>query len=396
MSDLAKKLNLTTKAKKKSEKLIDFEDLEHLKSQWVATLDAIDDPIAIIDKNYNIIKSNLAMANLSSTGDVKKILSQKCYKIFAGRNKPCIGCKVLNGIKKNQSDQFIYTSNDNEKIFEISSFPIKSQNTDTEYSVQIYRDRTLHTKMQERMMQHDKLTSLGLLAAGISEKINNPLSSILLFSQMLIKELPSSNTHYQDMIEIEAAAQRCKEIVNQILEFSRQGSYDVDKKLENIQLKEIISSSLRFSQVLKVAKECKITMNFQNPDIEVLGCKNRLIQVFLHIFNNAFLSMPEGGELTIIQDTEIYKNSKRVKIEIKDTGKGIKKEHITKIFDPFFTTKPTSRSSGLGLAICYGIIKELGGDISVSSILGYGSQFFVYLKANQKKKTENLTLVKNT
>ena len=382
---------------------INFNDLEQLKRSWVATLDAIKDPISIIDRNYNIIKCNLAMAKLTKHQNVKKLIGVKCYKVFTGKQYPCKGCTALLSMKSNNSSQFIFEStgdkdkkdkkdiNDisedksDNKIYEISSFPISDTDGKITSSVQVYRDRTVHIKMQERIIQHDKLTSLGLLAAGIASEINNPLSGILLFSQMLLKELDNAHEHYQDIVEIESGAQRCKEIINQIVEFSRQGKLDIAKNLDPVNLKDVIASSLRFSQVLKVAKDCKISLEFDNPEIIVLGCRNRLVQVFLHLFNNAFQSMPEGGRLTIIQSTEIYHGKKHAKVEIRDCGMGIKKENLNKIFDPFFTTKKSHQANGLGLSICYGIIRELHGELTVSSCENNGSSFFVYLQIKKTK-----------
>ena len=233
------------------------------------------------------------------------------------------------------------------------------------------------------------------MAGGIAHEINNPLSGILLFSQMLLKELRPTDSHHADIVEIEAAAQRCKEIVQQILDFSRQSSRSSDINLVTLNLSELISAALRLAQVLKVAKETQVTFEWEDEDIEVLGCRSRLVQVFLNLIKNAFQAMPTGGNLHILQSNKQQDGQTMVVVEIRDTGAGIATAHLPKIFDPFFTTKGPGEGTGLGLAICYGILKELGGELSAISQIGVGTSFYVTLKAaaQQPPREHNLKVM---
>ncbi|MCY4444656.1 MAG: ATP-binding protein [Proteobacteria bacterium] len=355
--------------------------LEKIKLQWMATLDAISDPIAIIDKQYTIQKSNKAMASLTSHGDTKKLVGQKCYQVFAGADKPCKGCTALKSLEKKESLSFQYERAKDGKTFEISSYPVLDDKSQEDISgvVQVYRDRTLQVKVEEKIRLHDKITSLGLLAGGIAHEINNPLSGVLLFSQMLLKEMDAGDHHYQDILEIESAAQRCKEIVQQILEFSRQAPPLPDQKITLLPLEDIISQAMRFAQVLKSAKDCRVFYEWQSRNVEVSGCRTRLMQVFLNLFKNGFQAMPGGGELYVIQRQKKVDDKYYVEVEIKDSGVGIPKKDMSKIFDPFYTTKPVGEGTGLGLAICYGLMKEMGGDITAVSEPGVGTSLFVTL-----------------
>ena len=370
--------------------------IEDIKQQWLATLDAIKDPIAIIDEDYKIIKSNEAMARLTAHGDVRQIVGDKCHKIFAGLDVPCLGCTAMEALKDGSTKDFTYEHPADQKIFEISSYPIRRDEAgEARGVVQVYRDRTFHRKIEDRIRQHDKLTSLGFLAGGIAHEINNPLSGILLFSQMLLKELRPTDSHHADIVEIEAAAQRCKEIVQQILDFSRQSSRSSDINLVTLNLSELISAALRLAQVLKVAKETQVTFEWEDEDIEVLGCRSRLVQVFLNLIKNAFQAMPTGGNLHILQSNKQQDGQTMVVVEIRDTGAGIATAHLPKIFDPFFTTKGPGEGTGLGLAICYGILKELGGELSAISQIGVGTSFYVTLKAaaQQPPREHNLKVM---
>ena len=365
--------------------------IEDIKRQWLATLDAIHDPIAIIDENYRIQKSNTSMARLTPHGDVRKIIGEKCHKIFAGQDLPCAGCPALKALKEHRSQEFTYQRPSDDKVFEISSFPI--EHSHERLIVQVYRDRTFQRKIEEKIRQHDKLTSLGFLAGGIAHEINNPLSGILLFSQMILKELRQGDDHYQDIVEIEAAAQRCKEIVQQILDFSRQSSYVPDPNLERVSLSDVMNTAMRLAQVLKVAKETQVMFEMTSENVEVWGCRSRLIQVFLNLFKNAFQAMPQGGTLYVMQSFEKVDGTRKAVVEVRDTGVGISQEHLPKIFDPFFTTKNQGEGTGLGLAICYGIMRELGGKLTAISKPGVGSSFYVSLKAVGPEKERILRAV---
>lgn len=363
----------------------EFLDLEEIKFQWQSSLDAISDPIAIIDSNYNIRRSNIAMAEFTTHKDVKRIVGEKSYAVFAGLEEPCAGCLVPEVFASAQQQEYMYERADG-KVFEISCFPLTaspgSSRAQGSYQVksvvQVYRDRTLHNQIQAKIRQHDKLTSLGLLASGIAHEINNPLSGILLFSQMLLKELSAQDEHYGDVVEIEAAAQRCREIVRQVLEFSRQSSGSIKQK-EELSLREIIQSAERFSRVLKIAKESRVIYTWDQAEIKILGWRGRLIQVFINIFKNAFQAMPDGGEIFVSQWQECVDGKLMVGLELRDTGVGIAKEHLERIFDPFFTTKNDQEGTGLGLAISYGIIRELDGELTVTSTCDEGTTIRVYL-----------------
>lgn len=369
--------------------------LEKIKLHWMATLDAIDDPIAIIDVNYRIQKSNKAMASLTEHGDVKQIIGEKCHKVFAGRDVPCTGCTAMKALKTDSKQEFVYERSDG-KIFEISSHPVDGYDQSLpSVVVQVYRDRTYAKKMQDKIRQHDKLTSLGLLAGGIAHEINNPLSGILLFSQMVLKELSSDDDHYQDVMEIEAAAQRCKEIVQQILDFARHSSVQDGDQFSSVCLEGAIATAMRFAQVLKVAKDTRVIYEWESRDVQVWGSSTKLIQVFLNIFQNAFQAMPDGGELFVVQSSRQVDGQKIIEIEIRDTGIGIAEEHLGRIYDPFFTTKKPNEGSGLGLAICYGMLSEMQGGIHVQSKLQIGTSVCVSLRSSKIKENSHLSAVPN-
>jgi signal transduction histidine kinase len=363
--------------------------VEKLKRQWMATVDAIVDPLMMIDRNYNIIKANRALEYQSNL-PIKKIIGQKCYKIFAGRETPCPGCEMLNTLDQKKPHSFELKHVIGKKYHEVISQPAYDQDDNIEGVIQIYRDRTQEKTLWLQLLQSEKMASIGLLAGGIAHEINNPLGGILIFSQMVLKEMDKDSSHYQDIVEIEAAAQRCKLIVENLLQFARKPGSHLDEKLENVAIAEVIDSALRFGLVGQKHKNYQVVKRIPTRPLYFWGNKNKSTQLFLNLIQNALHAMRKGGTLTVKVTERKGEPQPTLEVQVEDTGAGISKEHLKKIFDPFFTTKDSSEGTGLGLSICHGIVKELKGTIKVKSTEGKGSCFTVSIplvKSNENKLT---------
>jgi two-component system NtrC family sensor kinase len=368
---------MTSKEPQKQSKSISTElaFVEDLKRQWLAMIDALVDPIMIVKSDYSIAKANQAMAKLKSK-HVREIIGQKCFEVFAGRNQPCEGCKLQNSFDDNQSNQWDLERIRSDRFYEVTSQPVYDINGKIEGMVQVYRDRTEARKLQEQLLQSEKLASIGLLAGGIAHEINNPLGGIIIFSQMLIRELPAESSHLRDAEEIFNAAQRCKQIVENLLDFARQRPIERKFVPEDVNLQEAAQNALRFARVGMRSNDIEIYEDFAVATPIIKADRNKLIQVFLNLIQNAFQAMPEGGTLTVRSYLESDSNKRdKIIFEIEDTGIGIPDEHKKRVLDPFFTTKDPGEGTGLGLAICYGIVDEFGGNLSFSSQLNQGTCF---------------------
>ena len=349
--------------------------IESLKKRWIATIDAISDPLLIVDNNYTIEKTNKALADLSQK-DIKDILGQKCYKVFAQKDAPCPGCKMRQAADTGKTAHFELENISNKSLHEVTAEPILTADNKVEGVVTIYRDRTQARSIQTKLMQNEKLASIGLLAGGIAHEINNPLGGILIFSQMLLREMDKKSSHYADVVEIEAAAQRCKEIVESLLDFARMQPSE-KKVLDKVDMKSVMSSALKFAQVGSHRHDIEVIESICKEDLYCMGNHNKMIQLFLNLIQNAFGAMKKGGTLTITAKVRSKNGKKWASFEIKDTGSGIKKSALDKIFDPFFTTKPEGQGTGLGLSICHGIVKEYNGTIEIKSKEGIGTTFCI-------------------
>ncbi|HJX39021.1 MAG TPA: cache domain-containing protein, partial [Anaerolineae bacterium] len=230
---------------------------------------------------------------------------------------------------------------------------------------------TLRTTEQQ-LIQSEKLASVGQLAAGVAHEINNPLGTILLFSDIMRKELPPDDPRRDDVKMIIEEATRCKTIVSDLLNFARQNEVLAQTTDVNALLSETIEEITvqpAFGQVEIVAQ-----LDPALPDIQADPAQLR--EVFVNLMTNAAEAMEGGGTLTIT--TEVAEDE-MIKIAFEDTGCGIPEANLSKIFTPFFTTKPIGRGTGLGLAIVYGIIKMHRGQIYVESEVGVGSTFTITL-----------------
>jgi PAS domain S-box-containing protein len=231
-------------------------------------------------------------------------------------------------------------------------------------------------RLEDQLIQNEKLTSIGLLAAGVAHEVNTPLAVISSYSQMLRKDISPEDSRHKLLEKITKQTFRASEIVNSLLNFSRTSAtefadIDIHQVItETISLLEHQFKTARIRVERELRAECPITF----------GNAGKLQQVFLNLFVNARDAMQEGGELRILTDTA----DSKIEILIQDTGAGISRENIKKIYDPFFTTKAAGKGTGLGLSVTYGIVQEHGGSISVESKPGIGTSFRLELPLARK------------
>ena len=231
------------------------------------------------------------------------------------------------------------------------------------------------TDAQEQLVQKEKLASVGQLAAGVAHEINNPLGSVLLYADILRKETPDDKPQQvEDLTMIINEATRCKTIVNDLLNFSRQNEVLAQMTDLNDLLEEMAEEASIQDLFEKVQFATELDPALPRIEADPL----QLRQVFLNLMKNAAEAMPDGGQLTL--RTQKGPANGSVTVEIEDTGVGISEENMKRLFTPFFTTKPIGKGTGLGLAIAYGIVKMHQGQISVRSEVGKGATFRITLR----------------
>jgi len=271
-------------------------------------------------------------------------------------------------------------SQDLDRHFQVTAFrPAKNQ------FACIITDITHRKKMEARLLQAQKMESIGSLAGGIAHDFNNILFPIVGMAELLLEDLPLESLEHENVQEILKAGKRAGDLVNQILAFSRQS----DHKLMPVRVQQILKEVLKLSRSA-IPSDIEITMDIQSDCGLIMANATQVHQIAMNLITNAFHAVePRGGKISVkLREIELgcddltdssLKPGRYVMLTISDTGCGIKPEISDRIFEPYFTTKEQGKGTGLGLSIVYGIIKEYRGDIKVYSEVGKGTTFNVYL-----------------
>lgn len=234
---------------------------------------------------------------------------------------------------------------------------------------------------EKRMAQTDRLASIGQLSSGIAHELNNPLGVIQGYTQLLLRgEEPASQKH-QDLQVILKHARNCKTIVDDLLNFAR---HSKPEKTE-INIHDVIDDVLIFIKHRGKMEKIRIETRFDENVVPMSMDDKKIKQVLINLLMNARHAVGEDGAIVI--STAYEPEVRQIKVSVADNGYGIDAKNLVRIFDPFFTTKSTGEGTGLGLAVSYGIIKNHGGEIQVSSKPGKGAVFTVILPVNPAKDT---------
>jgi PAS domain S-box-containing protein len=262
--------------------------------------------------------------------------------------------------------------------FDLSAALIRDEEGEVMASVGIFTDIREHLAMAAeledthlQLFQAEKMASLGNLAAGVAHEINNPLSGVLIHAQMLSEKLDPDHEWQEDLKLIADQTLRVKEILKNLLEFSRPPG----QAMSSLSMTANIEQAVKIVANQAAFHDIEIIRDFQ-PDLpRIIGDGGQLNQVFINLLVNAADAIDGPGRIEI----SARHGNGRISIEVSDTGVGIPPEHLPQLFEPFFTTKPAGKGTGLGLSTSYGIIQRHGGDISVESRPNQGTTFRITL-----------------
>lgn len=373
-------------------------------------LNGISDFILIISPDKDVIQVNDAFLRCMHYTR-EQVIGKKCYDVFKEAGRKNSNChtlcpleKVIRNKRHCQVELTRLGPDNKERYAELTIFPIWKNKGEISKFIEISRDITKRKRDEqeitsrlakmveertkqlnathEKLLHQDKMASLGKLSASVVHEINNPIAGILnliILNKRIIEEGPVEANEmklfskYLNLMETET--RRISRIVSNLLVFARQSK---------IELKEIDMNLLIEQTILLNANLLKINGVKLNRELDSSlplchGSEDQLKQVFMNFISNASESMGaiSGGVLTI--STEYHNESDSIVIRFTDTGSGIPQENISKLFEPFFTTKRKGKGVGLGLSVAYGIIKEHGGNIYVSSQQGKGATFKITL-----------------
>jgi two-component system NtrC family sensor kinase len=230
-------------------------------------------------------------------------------------------------------------------------------------------------EIQSHLSQSEKLASIGKLAAGIAHEINNPLGGILIYSHLLLEDVPEGHPHHDNLQKIVKETTRCKGIVKGLLDFAR----PKEPEWAPTDIRDLLDACLSLTGRQALFQNIRVAKDYQSSLPRITADRAQLQQVFMNMIFNAAEAMEGKGTLTLRAYSD--DGGKEVAVEIADTGHGIKDEDRERLFEPFFTTKEVGQGTGLGLAISYGIIQKHKGTIEVRSEPGRGATFIIKLPA---------------
>ena len=275
--------------------------------------------------------------------------------------------------------------------FSIYSSPLMARRTATQTGVILYvRDVTDERALQQQLFQSQKMESIGQLAGGVAHDFNNILQAIAGFSDLLVSEISVRDPAHEDAVEIRQATARATVLTRQLLAFSRKQVLTV----ADLDLGELVD---RLGGMLRriIGENVRLQCDVDPAPVCVRGDSSQIEQILLNLVVNARDAMPAGGTIALAacaRDVEAGEAAKRgppwragrfVRLSVQDGGTGIAPDVLPHLFEPFFTTKPKGKGTGLGLSTVYGIVHQHGGWLDVTSEMGQGTTFDIYLPASE-------------
>lgn len=361
-------------------------------------LNQADERIIVLNPNFEILEANDAFLKAVSMSRSEAI-GKHCYEITHGLVSPCSewhpekGCPLIETLRSGQSAHVIHEHHLPEEgmtYCDLETYPIKNAQGQVARVIEIWRDITeeltsrFEVRLKElkenfgKIIQEDRLISLGKLSASCVHEINNPIQGLLTLSRLMETILDAGDPSKEDIIQFKEhlflmtnELERCGNIISGLLSFARESVMDIKK----VDLNEVIEMVIGLTRHKMQLQDIEVKMELYKKPLEVNGDMRQLQQCFLDLIFNSIEAMPHGGSFNVFSKPNSKKESAQVIFQ--DSGCGINKENLDHIFEPFFTTKEEGSGTGLGLAIVYGIVKSHDGNIEVKSEEGKGTSFII-------------------
>ena len=370
--------------------------------QWYRTFNSFTDIVTLQTPDLTIVKANRA-AYLTLNLTWNTVIGHHCYELFHGVEEICPNCPLQATVKtfKPYTSEIYHAELD--KTFLVSASPIFDEQGDLEYIAHVAKDITEMKQLQGQLQQAQKMEAIGLMAGGMAHNFNNNLAIILGNIELAQIKMPAASDVIEYLKNAKIAVLRSRDIIQQILTFSRKGEKDivpmqpalvVDETL--MLLRSTMPSTVNLQQVISKSSR----------DVSIKADPSRIQEVLLNLCTNAVHAMEEKGDLTISLEAVLLQPQdlpaqyggmpgRYVQLSVQDSGSGITEEAQKNIFDPFFTTKDVGKGTGMGLATVYGIVEQHNGMIKVKSIVGEGTTFEVYFPVIEFQQLESGSTIQN-
>ncbi|MFP5518529.1 MAG: histidine kinase dimerization/phospho-acceptor domain-containing protein [Bdellovibrionia bacterium] len=257
------------------DRITKLREIENVKEHWENTFNALSEPVILTDKDYNVIQANTAAVKKTSSKDKTSDLSQKCYQLLFNRESPCTNCN------RGQNYQIKESQDGKTLTHEVTSQDLQMDHGTNPVFVNFYRDVTEKLKLEKQILDSARLAEMGTIGSSIAHELNNPLGGILTFAQLLKMELPPTHRFYEDVSQIEMGAQRCKEIIQNLLGFTRSPKSD---EVTVFKLEEALQRALKILELQTKSKGIQIQFEHQvHQDSEIQGHINLVSQALKNI-----------------------------------------------------------------------------------------------------------------
>ena len=355
------------------DRLLKLEQSETLKAQWDATFDAIIEPVSLMDREYTLLRTNKAYIKHTGLG-FDKVIGKKCYAVLFGRKSPCETCKLGQSFrlppKKTPGDQNV--------IFDVHSQSLQFKAEGTTVYVNMYRDISMQQKLERQILESAKMAELGTIGSSIAHELNNPLGGMLSFLQLIQMDLNGNEPYFSDIHDMERGARRCREIVQNLLGFTRKSTTD---EVRDIDLREVVNQALKITELQTRATGIDVTVSAPEKPIMVSGQFNYLAQAVRSFLQNSQEAIAErkrreqkhSGQITIV----LTESSSSYMLVIEDNGIGFdsEKSDLDSTGFPHRNAQKHSQLSGsLGFTVALQIINDHGGRLDISSSPAGGTQ----------------------
>jgi two-component system NtrC family sensor kinase len=361
-----------------------FQVVSRSQKEWETTFDAMQDCVSVHDPTGKVIRANVALAHRLKTIP-QKVIGRYCSEIYNPAGSSLSPCRHMRSLKSEALIVEEVTLPAMGGVFQISVSPWYDKDHRLLGSIHVAKDISNEKLLQQQLIQSEKLSAIGELISGIAHELNNPLTGVMGYSQLLQLRKDLDERAKENLLKINNLALRCQKIVQNLLSFARKQK--PERTLSDIN--EILEKTVELRSYELQVNNIEISRELDRNLPKTIADSHQLQQVFLNILTNAEQAMLEShgkGHLTI--HTRTNDQNTGIIIEIRDDGPGIPESYLTRIFDPFFTTKEVGKGTGLGLSLSYGMIKEHGGNIYARSRVGEGSTFVIELPIISRLQNE--------
>jgi nitrogen-specific signal transduction histidine kinase len=327
-------------------RLMKMEQAESLKDQWQVTFNAISDPAALINESYEVIQMNKAFADFTSNHTPNNPQKVKCYEALFQRETPCPNCK--------RSDPFrLDLSKGKNASYQVYSQQIRIDNQEDAHYFHIYHEITDQLKMERKILESARLAELGTIGSSIAHELNNPLGGMLSYLQLIKMDLKNEDHLYSDIAEMEAGVKRCRDIIENLLGFTRDPNVDQEKRID---LRDVILRSQKIIELQTKSWGIELKVVLPDQPCEILAHANLLSQALRNLVSACIQGLKETAKLnkSFLPHIEIHLSSHQTQYEISilDNGPGIQ------------------NAGQLQISVAGQIIHDYGGDLELRPSLG--------------------------